>query len=146
ILGEATAAQMQTRGFAHDERLPGWALGFYEKSSHGLRIIGHGGDTQWFHSDFALIPEERIGIFVSYNTDTGGGLSGPFLDAFYDHYFPAPPTVVTMPEDAAEQAARVSGTYQMNRMSYTTWQKAAGLLMAAKVSADEDGSLLLKLG
>lgn len=146
ILDEETAVQMQTRGFAHDERLPGWGLGFYEKSSNGLRIIGHGGDTQWFHSDFVIIPEEHVGVFVSYNTDTGGGLSGPFIDAFLDHYYPAPPTPVTMPEDAAEQAARVVGTYQMNRMSYTTWQKAMGLAGAASVSAAEDGSLLFKAG
>ncbi len=146
ILDEATALQMQERGFEHDPRLPGWALGFYEKSSHGVRIVGHGGDTQWFHSDLALIPEEQLGVFVSYNTDTGGALNfGPFLQTFLDHYYPAPPPPVTLPEDALEQAQRVAGSYQMNRMSYTTWQKAAGLAAAVKVSADEDGSLLFSM-
>ena len=46
ILAESTTARMHARTFAHDPRLPGFALGFYEKSSHGLRIIGHGGDTR----------------------------------------------------------------------------------------------------
>ncbi|MGH7444493.1 MAG: serine hydrolase domain-containing protein, partial [Longimicrobiales bacterium] len=143
ILSEATAVQMQTRGFEHDPRLPGWALGFYEKSSHGMRIIGHGGDTRWFHSDLVLIPDEQLGVFISYNTDKGGGLSGPFVTAFLDHYYAAAPAVVTLPDDAVERAAHVAGAYQANRMSYTTWQKAAGLMGALEVSAAEDGSLLL---
>ncbi|MGH2628527.1 MAG: serine hydrolase domain-containing protein, partial [Anaerolineales bacterium] len=75
ILGEETARRMYARAFGHDPRLPGFCLGFYEKSSHGLRIIGHGGDTQWFHTDLALIPEANLGLFVSYNTASGGELS-----------------------------------------------------------------------
>jgi len=63
--------RLHSRAFTHDPRIPGFALGFYEKSSHGLRIIGHGGDTQWFHTDMAIMPEENIGVFVSYNTQTG---------------------------------------------------------------------------
>jgi hypothetical protein len=45
ILGEREAALMHTRIQGHDPRIPGFAHGFYEQSSHGLRIIGHGGDT-----------------------------------------------------------------------------------------------------
>jgi CubicO group peptidase (beta-lactamase class C family) len=75
ILAETTARRMHARVFGHDPRLPGFALGFYEKDSHGLHIIGHGGDSQWFHTDLALVPSESLGVFVSYNTDTGGSLS-----------------------------------------------------------------------
>src|SRR5205085_7898983 len=74
ILADSTAQRMHARAFGHDPRLPGFALGFYEKSSHGLRIIGHGGDTRWFHSDFALVPTERLGVFLSYNPSTDGEL------------------------------------------------------------------------
>ena len=147
ILGEATTAQMHARTFGHDPRLPGWALGFYEQSSHGLRMIGHGGDTQWFHSDLTLIPSENLGLFVSYNTDKGGQLSsGPFVEAFLDHYYPTPPSVVAFPANAVEEAARVAGVYQANRMSYTTFQKAAGLAGGTTISADKDGALMMNLG
>lgn len=146
ILGAEAAALMHTRGFEHDPRLPGWALGFYEKSSHGVRIIGHGGDTQWFHSDLALIPEDGVGVFVSYNTDKGGELSfGTFLESFLDHYYPAQPTPVAIPDEAKAQARRVAGTYQFNRMSYTTWQKAAGLAAGVSIGAADDGTLLFAM-
>ena len=36
ILADSTALRMHARAFGHDPRLPGFALGFYEKSSHGV--------------------------------------------------------------------------------------------------------------
>jgi CubicO group peptidase (beta-lactamase class C family) len=137
ILADSTAKRMHTRAFGHDPRLPGFALGFYEKTSHGLRIIGHGGDTQWFHTDLALIPDEKVGVFVSYNTSTGGELSfAQFLTQFLDHYYPTPPTIVAMPADADKQAALVSGNYEFNRHSYTNFQKAIGLAGNIRISPD----------
>jgi CubicO group peptidase (beta-lactamase class C family) len=137
ILADSTAKRMHARAFGHDPRLPGFALGFYEKTSHGLRIIGHGGDTQWFHTDLALVPDEKLGVFVSYNTSTGGELSfSPFLTQFLDHYYPISPSAVAMPADATKEAQRVQGEYEFNRRSYTTFQKAIGLAGDIRISAD----------
>ena len=137
ILADSTAKRMHARAFGHDPRLPGFALGFYEKSSHGLRIIGHGGDTQWFHTDLELIPDEKLGVFVSYNTNTGGELSfDQFQTQFLDHYYPLAPSVVAMPADAAKQAQLVQGEYEFNRHSFTTFQKAIGLAGDIRIRAD----------
>jgi CubicO group peptidase (beta-lactamase class C family) len=137
ILADSTATRMHARAFGHDPRLPGFALGFYEKTSHGLRIIGHGGDTQWFHTDLELIPDEKVGVFVSYNTNTGGELSfAQFQTQFLDHYYPTAPSVVVMPPDAAQQAQRVQGEYEFNRHAFTTFQKAVGLAGDIRISAD----------
>jgi hypothetical protein len=134
---------MHARAFGHDPRLPGFALGFYEKTSHGLRIIGHGGDTEWFHTDLALIPDERLGVFVSYNTNTGAELSfAQFLTQFLDHYYPSTPSVVAMSADATTQAQRVQGEYEFNRRSYTTFQKAVGLAGDIRIKADS-GRLIM---
>ena len=144
ILADSTARRMHERAFGHDPRIPGFALGFYEKSSHGLRIIGHGGDTRWFHTDLALIPEENLGVFVSYNTVTGGELSfGPFLTQFLDHYYPTPATAVTPPSDAVQEARRVAGEYEFNRRSYTTFQKAIGLAGNIRIAAADSGRLVM---
>jgi hypothetical protein len=144
ILKDSTAELMHARSFAHDPRIPGFALGFYEKSSHGLRIIGHGGDTRWFHTDLALIPEEKLGVFVSYNTSTGGELSfGPFLTQFLDHYYPTPATVVALKTDGSKDAAKVAGEYEFNRRSYTTFQKAMGLAGDIRISPADSGRLLM---
>jgi CubicO group peptidase (beta-lactamase class C family) len=147
ILADSTAQRMHARAFGHDPRIPGFALGFYEKSSHGLRIIGHGGDTRWFHTDLALIPDEKVGVFVSYNTASGGELSfGPFLTQFLDHYYPSPPTVVAPPADAVKEASRVAGEYEFNRRSYTTFQKAIGLAGDIRIAAADSGRLVMHSG
>jgi CubicO group peptidase (beta-lactamase class C family) len=141
ILEEDTARLMHARAFTHDPRLPGFALGFFEMSSHGLRIIGHGGNTAWFHNVLALVPEHDVGVFVSYNTDTAASLTaGPLLTAFLDHYFPDPPAPLPVAADVADRLAGLTGTYRFNRESHNTFQKAMGLGMSITFRAD-DGAL-----
>ena len=145
ILADSTAARMHSRVFTHDPRINGFDYGFYEKSSHGVRIIGHGGDTQWFHSDMAIMPEEKIGVFVSYNTNTGGELSfSPFLAQFLDHYYPEPRPAATS-KATKGQLARFAGSYTSNRMSYTTFMKAAALAGVTNVSVIDSGMLSVNL-
>ncbi|HSH45860.1 MAG TPA: serine hydrolase domain-containing protein [Longimicrobiales bacterium] len=142
VLGDSTLQLMHERTFGHDERLNGFGLGFYEKTANGVRVIGHGGDTQWFHTDMALFPEEDLGVFVSYNTQAGGELSfGPFLELFLDHYYPVDRTVAS-----AEQvdASAYTGTYRSTRSSFTTYEKVMGLVGPLKVAEGEDGGLVLE--
>ena len=68
ILRPETATQMHSRQFGLSPALNGMCLGFYEESRNGKRIIGHGGDTIYFHSDLHLMLENGIGFFVSYNS------------------------------------------------------------------------------
>jgi CubicO group peptidase (beta-lactamase class C family) len=141
ILKPETAEKMHTRVFGHDPRVNGFAYGFYEKSSHGVRIIGHGGDTQWFHSDLALIPTEKVGVFVSYNTNTGSQLSfSPFLSQFLDHYYPEPRPALAS-KATKEQLLRFAGEYTPNRMSYSTFMKVAALGGVTTVSVADSGAL-----
>ena len=142
ILGEQEAELMHSRLRGHDPRVPGFAYGFYEQSSHGLRIIGHGGDTQWFHSNMSLIPSENVGVFMSTNTNTGSAISFlPFLTAFLDHYYPTP--VPALKADSSNKAAleRFAGEYVFNRTNFTTFVKVAGLAGGIPVVAMDDGTL-----
>jgi len=92
----------------------------------------------------ALIPAEDVGVFVSYNTNTGGELSfGTFLTQFLDHYYPTPAPAVALSPNAAKEAERVAGEYQFNRRSYTTFQKAVGLAGSVRFSADS-GRLMMQ--
>src|SRR5579862_1023982 len=68
ILAEPTAKLMATTQFRTDPRIPCMALGFFEESENGYRIIGHGGDLSWFHSHLSLLMDEGVGIFMSVNS------------------------------------------------------------------------------
>jgi CubicO group peptidase (beta-lactamase class C family) len=59
ILSPETARLMHSRAYSFDERVNSWAYGFYEESTNGHRIIGHGGDLQRFHSDLHFLQQQR---------------------------------------------------------------------------------------
>ena len=68
ILKPETARLMHSRLFALDDAANAMCYGFYEESRNGHRIIGHGGDTVYFHSDLHLVLDQKVGFFVSYNS------------------------------------------------------------------------------
>ncbi|TVR66895.1 MAG: class A beta-lactamase-related serine hydrolase [Gemmatimonadales bacterium] len=136
VLDQGTVEAMLSTQFSHDPRLPGFGLGFFEMNSHGVRILGHGGNSLWFHNVLALFPDHDLGLFVSFNTDTAAPLTyGSFLTTFLDRFFPDPPPA---PEAVAHGSLDpLTGTYRFNRISYTTFQKAAGLVFGLSVREDE---------
>jgi CubicO group peptidase (beta-lactamase class C family) len=147
ILEEETAELMHSRLFSHDPRIWGNAHGFWEHDLNGQRIIEHGGDTLWFHSFFALLPEQNVGFFLSYNTAGGRGFEREdFLQALLDRYDPVPPVkILTPPADFEERAGRFTGAYAMNRAVYSKYTKVMRLVGAINVVATDRGTLMIKL-
>jgi CubicO group peptidase (beta-lactamase class C family) len=135
ILQPETAKLMHARQRGKSPETDGMALGFYEESRNGHRIIGHGGDTNWFHSDLHLIPDANVGFFVSYNSGGNGKGSGRTLlwERFLDRYFPYTPPPATRSADAAEQCRRVSGNYLVSRRDDTKFLRLLYLLEQTKV-------------
>jgi len=145
ILEEATARQMQRRLFTHDQRLNGSTYGFFEMTQNGQRIIAHRGDTDLFHSLLALLPDQHVGLFVSTNGASGQMLPAVLLEAFMDRYYPMELQPVRLAADFAQRAARFTGSYQLLRHSYTTWEKVIGLFsQPISIGAADDGTLITK--
>ena len=142
ILRPETAQLMHSRQFENNPRLNGMALGFYEETRNGHRIIGHGGDTICFHSDLHLMPDAGLGFFISYNSAGKGEISprSAVWDQFLDRYFPyTPPSATAAPN--AEDARMVSGDYIISRRSQTTILSLVTLLGELKVTQNTDGSI-----
>src|SRR5262245_24954036 len=92
ILKPETVQQMETRQFDFHPMLPGLGITFMDYLMDPVRIIGHGGDTVYFHSDMILIPEAHFGYFLSYNSlgkDVGGG-RGEVFRTLVNRYFASP--------------------------------------------------------
>ncbi|MGH9795048.1 MAG: serine hydrolase domain-containing protein, partial [Candidatus Acidiferrales bacterium] len=143
ILEEATARQMHSQLYTLDPRLSGMAYGFYESRVNGVRIIGHGGDTLWFHTDLALLPEHNLGIYVSYVTH-GGRARSELLKAFMDRYFPQPALALPAPpDDFKERGKRFAGNYRFTRHNSSTIEKVAALASVLSVSVTSENRLLL---
>lgn len=145
ILKPETARLMHSRLFALDDAANAMCYGFYEESRNGQRIIGHGGDTIYFHSDLHLVLDQKLGFFVSYNS--AGNSSGlgdspraNLWQAFLDRYYPhAEPTASSA--SAKDDAKAAAGTYILSRRSEYSFLKTASIVGQFTVSPVGDGEI-----
>jgi CubicO group peptidase (beta-lactamase class C family) len=143
ILKPETAQLMHSRAFGLVPALNGMAYGFYEESRNGHRIIGHGGDTQWFHSDMHLMPDDNLGFFVSYNSAGKPGFPGrtALWHGFLDRYFPYTPPPGEPVANAAQDAKSVAGMYWLSRRSQTNVAAVTSAFSQSQVSINSDGTI-----
>jgi CubicO group peptidase (beta-lactamase class C family) len=147
ILQPATLATMHARQPGWPDAMHAFALGFYEESQNGHRIIGHGGDTQAFHSDLHLILDADAGFFVSYNSIGRDDVSPrtTLFGAFMDRYFPPPGPPAPALATAAADARAVAGVYEGSRRAETNILSAVTLLSEVTLSFDPKDSTLLSV-
>ena len=134
LLREKTWEQMWSPGLGEDKlgnraKAGEMGLGYFDLSRHGRRVVGHGGDIQGWHSQFELYPEEKTGIFISYNGDGNGSDSSNNLredlaQGFADRYFPGETVKASGSKDSADRARQVAGSYMPSRTSWTTFLSA----------------------
>lgn len=146
ILRPETVSLMHSPQFGLHPALNHMCLGFYESSMNGHRIIGHGGDTVYFHSDLGLVLDSHVGLYVSYNSAGKGNLSdrSALFEKFMDRYFPAPrpdePTLATAKSDVAQLA----GFYRSSRRPETNILSLESVFDQVKVVANSNGTITVK--
>jgi CubicO group peptidase (beta-lactamase class C family) len=146
IIGADTLDLMLTRAFSHDDRLMGMALGFYENDENGVRLVGHGGDTQYFHSYLGIDKANEMTFFVSFASSGGSAVRTLFTTAFYDEFFPAETVRPEPPEGFMERAAKYAGAYGFWRSNFSKLEKSLGLTGGVQVVPTKDNTLLVTLG
>jgi hypothetical protein len=138
---------MQTTRWRAFPDLNGNLLGFMERDINGRRAIGHGGDTDYFHTDLILFPDDQVGIFISVNAPgkEGAGhiLRQTLLEGFADRYLPVqpPPTTRVDAATAKAHAAMIAGAYDNTRGSKSTFISLLSLISQNKVKANPDGTI-----
>jgi len=146
ILSEQTAKQMHSRLFTHDPRISGMAYGFFESDINGHRILSHGGDTLFFHSNLWIIPDQNTGIFVTTNGDGGVALAAALIYQYMDHYFPAPSAAPAPSADFATRVKPYLGTYYSARGNFTTFESLMQGMPPINLNLDSKGNLILSAG
>jgi CubicO group peptidase (beta-lactamase class C family) len=132
--------------FRYHPRTSWLHAGFFEETIEGVRVVGHGGDLTHFHSTLFMMPESGVGVFASFNTQSGGKARANLRRAFVKRYYaPAAEPAPEPPADFRQRAAKYTGYYWTTRREYTTALAAAVLFenlgAAAKVSVNDDGTL-----
>jgi CubicO group peptidase (beta-lactamase class C family) len=143
ILQPQTVALMHSRQFGLSPDLNGMALGFYEETRNGHRIIGHGGDTMWFHSDLHLMLDQDLGFFISGNSagKPGVSLRTAVWEKFLDRYFPYQPPAPAPPPTKQADVQKVRGNYLTSRREQTNFLFLGELLGEMTVTTHPDGTI-----
>lgn len=147
ILKPETVQLMHSRQFGSLPTMLGMCLGFYEETRNGHRIIGHGGDTIYFHSDLHLIQDTGVGFFVSYNSLGKGEMSprDALWHAFLDRYYPYQPPAGMAVANPAQDTDEVAGNYIMSRRFQENFLDVLNAIQQVKVSPDKDNTLVVNL-
>ena len=143
IMSPATTQLMHTPQSRMAPGMNGFDLGFYQENRNGLRIIGHGGDIEAFHSDLHLLLDKNVGFFISVNSLGNGDaqhVRSAIFRAFLDRYYPyKPPAEATLPQPQAD-AARVAGWYGFSRRFESGLRIINGVLQV-RVTALPNGEI-----
>jgi CubicO group peptidase (beta-lactamase class C family) len=147
ILQPRTAQLMHSTANVPIPGLNGMAHGFYQHNINGRRVIGHGGDTNAFHSDLHLFLDEGTGLYVSFNSGGTAGtttsLRQALFEQFADRYFPegSRPQPRIDPQAARASAEMIAGSWGSSRRAFSSFVSIADLLGQTRISVGEDGTL-----
>lgn len=124
-------------------------LGFFETNINGREVIGHLGDTEFFHTSLHLFMAENVGIYFSFNSAGREAivqtLRSSLFEDFADRYFPAasPAPAPIDEKTAAEHVALMAGNWQVSRTSWSSSMAVLQLIGQTKVTANAKGGLLV---
>jgi CubicO group peptidase (beta-lactamase class C family) len=125
-------------------------LGFYEYNRNGHLIIGHDGDSLYFHSILQLFPADHVGLFLSLNSigkhDASRAIRKGLIDGFADRYFPGLPGPGAVPASVTKaHAILMIGDYdasaQGSQAVPTNFMSLANLFEQNVVTTDQSGDI-----
>jgi CubicO group peptidase (beta-lactamase class C family) len=150
VMSAETWEQMYETIYQLTPPLNAMALGFWELDKGDLRIRGHGGDTNYFHSDLNVMLDDGVGIYVTVNSTGPEGEAGALrfavTERFAERYFPE----ATLPigprlETAMEHGALVAGTYESSRTIETNFAAILRFAGQSTITQNADGDLVFPL-
>jgi CubicO group peptidase (beta-lactamase class C family) len=147
ILSKRAVAEMQALHFRNHPRVPGWAYGYYEGFQNDRRFIEHGGSMDDGYSALlTMLPEEKFGLFVACNTETGGfGLGESLKGALLNREFPISGKSKALKPITNQLAARLqrfAGKYRPYIYCHTCPPNSGAYLPdPAEVKVNDDGML-----
>ena len=143
ILQPYTAQAMQATLVRPIDGLDSMTLGYFRRDTRGPITIGHGGATEAFQSNLVMLPEHKLGVFVSVDGPArpGRALHRDLIDGLLQRYYPArgpsPPTLVT----AYLHGLQLQGRYESSRQSSSNFLAIGRLFGSATIEMNGDETL-----
>jgi CubicO group peptidase (beta-lactamase class C family) len=145
ILQTASAHDMRRQYYAFNSQLPGMTRGFAEAFHNNIHLVFHSGTTDLSSSLVALLPDQNVGLFMTFNSYISTPPRLDLLNALLDHYYPASiPGEVTPPADFSQRAANFTGNYLTSRRAETNIDKLISPLSEVTVVSNPDSTLMVE--
>lgn len=145
LLRESTMEEMHSRQFAHNDKMPGQAYGFWESFENNKRGLFHTGTSDGCATLLYIMPEENIGFILSYNLATDR-LRTEFLSSFLDKFYPVSDSKAEVPANGyKERVKNYEGLYWNVEKPRNTIDKLEVLMSdgLVRIKGNEDGILKL---
>jgi CubicO group peptidase (beta-lactamase class C family) len=123
ILQASSAQDMRRQYYAFNPQLPGMTRGFAEAYRNNFHFVFHPGTTDLSASLLVLLPDQNLGIFMTFNSYISTPPRLALINAVIDHYYPASIPVVDPRADFSQSAARFTGNYISSRRAETNIDK-----------------------
>ncbi len=148
ILSAETAEKMHNSPLTVLPPLNRMELGFFETNINDREVIGHLGDTEYFHTSLHLFMKDNVGLYASFSSagkdGAVQGLRHALFQDFADRYFPAARAVPGVDaKTAATHAAMMTGAWDVSRGSQSSFLLAISLIGQSKVGLDKKGELVI---
>jgi CubicO group peptidase (beta-lactamase class C family) len=149
VMKNETFHLMQRHHFPSDPSVPGIAYGFHEGFWNHVRILGHNGDMDGFHSGLWIIPEAQLGIFIHGNSDSMSQMRNLFYEQAMTALFGKRKNDNKRESVTTDdQLHALAGTYRYPRYSHGTFEKLS-LLVNSKdidINVTREGTLVTGIG
>ena len=143
VLQPETVHKMHSHQFSQDPRHDGMTFGFIEGTINGQRVLFHGGNLPLFNSGLYLLPQENVGLFVSYSGGMEVLAHAELWQAFMDGHYPAANTIPDDSENSGAGSVVYTGEYHANRRSFSTDERLLAVLQSMRVDVDNEGNLVV---
>ncbi|WP_378173939.1 serine hydrolase domain-containing protein [Aquimarina sp. SS2-1] len=118
ILSTESAKQMKDPQLRVHDMIEAFAYGFYEEDAQGFRTISHGGDMLGYASYMAMVPEEKLGVFVVHHHE-GTRMRYAMVDMILEAFAKKKPEEVMEPGKKQSDLTKLAGHYMWTTYCHT---------------------------
>jgi serine beta-lactamase-like protein LACTB len=128
IVKRETLEKMWTIQFPQQGEKAGFGLGFFVSELDGKRMIRHGGAVYGFATEFAALPDDKLGVIVCASKDVANAVTGRIATAALKHALAvkagkALPALVSSQPLEPELARALAGRYRCGDKIVTCYER-----------------------
>lgn len=142
VLKASTFAEMMKPGIAVPASV---RHGFMNYNFQGGRTgFGHGGAMAYGASDLIIVPDLKLGVFVSTNGIGGFGFANDLVRRMLKDFAPLPEREPVRTAETKAMAKSLAGDWILNRRPWSRTEAAFSFFVSGfKVKAEDNGDLLI---